>query len=86
MPRKPTRSKNSKRPTRKNLDRRLDGVSEDDYGDVKKLTLAEVIGYETEVVDEEAGIVKIVETGELRQQVSVDDEIMAGLKEVHGDQ
>ena len=85
MPRKPTRSQNSKRPTRKSIDRRIDDVSEADYGDLEPMTLAEVIAYDTEVVDEEAGVVKIVETGELRQQMNVDDEIIAGLKSVHND-
>ena len=86
MPRKPTRSQNSKRPTRKSIDRRIEDISEADYGDLEPMTLAEVIAYDTEVVDEEAGVVKIVETGELRRQVSVDDEIIAGLKDVHGDE
>ena len=86
MPRKPTRSQNSKRPTRKSIDRRIEDISEADYGDLEPMTLAEVLTYDTEVVDEEAGVVKIVETGELRRQVSVDDEIIAGLKDVHGDE
>ena len=85
MPRKPTRSQNSKRPTRKSIDRRIEDISEADYGDLEPMTLAEVIAYDTEVVDEEAGVVKIVETGELRQQMNVDDEIIAGLKSVHND-
>jgi hypothetical protein len=65
MPRKPTRSSNSNRPTRKNLDRRLDDVTEEDYGDLDRLTLAELLNYETERVNDE--VIRIVETGELRR-------------------
>lgn len=85
MPRKPTRSSNSKRPTRKNLDRRLDDVGEENYGDLEPLTFAEVIAHDIETVDEEAGVVRIVETGELRTQGNVPEEIKAGLKAVHED-
>ena len=84
MPRRPTRSRSSQ-PTRKEINRRLDELGEEDYGDLEEMTLAEQIAYETEVVDEDAGVVQIKETGELRKQVNVDEEIMAGLKAVHGD-
>lgn len=80
MPRKPTRSQNSKRPTRKNLDRRLDDVeTEEGYGDLPTLTLAEVIAYETERVDD--GVVRVVETGELRRRASLDEEQLERLAE-----
>lgn len=76
MPRKPTRSSNSKRPTRKSLDRRLDEVGEEDYGDLEPLALCELLSYETERVNSE--VIRIVETGELRRsstegEVSLDN-------------
>lgn len=82
MPRRPTRSR-SNQPTRKDIGRRLDDLSGGDYGDLETMTLADVIAHETEVIDEDAGVVRIVETGELRKQVDVDEEIMAGLKSVY---
>lgn len=85
MPRRPTRSQ-SDTPTRKELSRRLDDLTEDDYGDLDEISLAEIIGYETEVIDRDAGVIQIIETGELRKQVDVDEEIMAGLKAVHGEE
>jgi len=85
MPRRPTRSQ-SDTPTRKELSRRLDDLTEDDYGDLDEISLAEIIGYETEVIDRDAGAIQIIETGELRKQVDVDEEIMAGLKAVHGEE
>jgi len=36
--------------------------------DLEPLTLAEVIGYEIETVDDKRGIVRVVETGELRKR------------------
>lgn len=73
-------------PSKREVKRRLNDLSENDYSDLDRMTLCEAISYDTETVDEEAGIVRIIDTGELRKQGNVDDEIMAGLKEVHGDQ
>lgn len=64
MPRRPTRSRSS-HPTRKELDRRLDELGEEDYEDLDRLTLAELLNYETERVNDE--VIRIVETGELRR-------------------
>jgi hypothetical protein len=72
-------------PSKREVKRRLDDLAENDYSDLDPLTLADVIAHDTETVDEEAGIVRIIDTGELRKQGNVDEEIMAGLKEVHGD-
>lgn len=72
-------------PSKREVKRRLDDLDARDYSDLDPLTLADVIAHDTETVDEEAGIVRVVDTGELRKQGNVDDEIMAGLKEVHGD-
>jgi len=70
MPRRPTRSQ-SDTPTRKELARRLDdlGGEDEDYSDVPKLTLAELLSYETETVEEydEFTLVRVVDTGELRR-------------------
>lgn len=66
MPRKPTRSQNSKRPTRRNIDRRLDDVTEEDYGDLKPMTLCELLSYEWEAVNDD--VIRILETGELRRR------------------
>ena len=72
-------------PSKREVKRRLDDLAENDYSDLDPLTLADVIAHDTETVDEEAGIVRIIDTDELRKQGNVDEEIMAGLKEVHGD-
>ena len=72
-------------PSKREVKRRLNDLAENDYSDLDPLTLADVIAHDTETVDEEAGIVRIIDTGELRKQGNVDEEIMAGLKEVHGD-
>ena len=64
MPRRPTRSR-SNTPTRRELDRRLEELGEEDYGDLDRLTLAELLNYETERVNDE--VIRIVETGELRR-------------------
>jgi len=72
--------------SKREVKRRLDDIAETDYSDLDPLTLADVIAHDTETVDEEAGIVRVVDTGELRKQQPVDDEIIANLKEVQGDQ
>jgi len=72
-------------PSKREVKRRLNDLAENDYSDLDPLTLADVIAHDTETVDEEAGIVRIIDTDELRKQGNVDEEIMAGLKEVHGD-
>ena len=82
MPRRPTRSKTN-RPTRKEISRRLDDLGED-YGDLPNLTLVEVLSYETETVDEELGVVRIVETGELRRRGAGGDGSIAELIEREG--
>ena len=73
MPRRPTRSRRSKRTTRKDLSRRLEDVTEEEYGDLPTLTLAEFLTYDIETVDEERSIVRVVETGDLRQTEPVED-------------
>jgi hypothetical protein len=70
MTRRPTRSRRSKRTTRKDLSRRLEDLSEEEYGDLPKLTLADVIAYDVETVDEERGIVRV--DGELRRRETFD--------------
>jgi hypothetical protein len=67
MPRRPTRSRRSQRTTRKDLSRRLEDLTEAEYGDLPTLTLAEALSYETETVDEERGICRVVDTGDLRR-------------------
>jgi hypothetical protein len=79
MPRRPTRSKTN-RPTRKEISRRLDDIGED-YGDLPNLTLCEVLSYETETVDSELGVVRIIETGDLRRHGDVDDDLLERLAE-----
>ena len=66
MPRRPTRSRRSQRTTRKDLSRRLEDLTEAEYGDLPTLTLADVIAYDVETVDEERGIVRV--DGELRRR------------------
>jgi hypothetical protein len=73
MPRRPTRSRRSKRTTRKDLSRRLEDVTEEEYGDLPTLTLAEFLTYDIETVDEERSIVRVVETGDLRQTEPLED-------------
>lgn len=70
MPRRPTRSRRSKRTTRKDLSRRLEDLTEEEYGSLPTLTLADVIAYDVETVDEERGIVRV--DGELRRRGSND--------------
>ena len=41
-----------------------------------RLTLVELLSYEIETVDEEAGIVRVVETGDLRRQPDPDWEAL----------
>lgn len=72
--------------SKREVKRRLDDLDARDYSDLDPLTLADVIAHDTETVDEEAGIVRVVDTGELRKQQPVDDEIITNLKEVQGDQ
>ena len=84
MPRRPTRSRRSKRTTRKDLSRRLEDLTEEEYGDLPNLTLVEVLSYETETVDEERGIVRVVETGELRRRGTGGDGSIAELIEREG--
>lgn len=74
------------RRSRRELERAVDELSGADYGDLEPLSLAELLSYETEVVDDEAGVVKIVETGELRNRGNVDDEILRGLKDVYDEE
>jgi len=81
MPRRPTRSRRSQRTTRKDLSRRLEDLTEAEYGDLPTLTLAEALSYETETVDEERGIVRVVETGDLRRFGDVDDDLLERLAE-----
>lgn len=66
MPRRPTRSRRSKRTTRKDLSRRLQDLTEEEYGDIPMLTLADVIAYDVEEVDPERGVVRV--DGELRRR------------------
>lgn len=73
MPRRPTRSRRSKRTTRKDLSRRLEDVTEEEYGDLPTLTLAELLTYDIETVDEERSIVRVVETGDLRKTEPLED-------------
>jgi len=73
MPRRPTRSRRSKRTTRKDLSRRLEDVTEEEYGDLPTLTLAEFLTYDIETVDEERSIVRVVETGDLRKTEPLED-------------
>jgi hypothetical protein len=70
MPRRPTRSRRSQRTTRKDLSRRLQDLTEEEYGDLPTLTLADAIAYDVETVDEERGIVRV--DGELRRRETVD--------------
>ena len=79
-PRRPTRSRTD-RPTRKDLSRRLEDLTEAEYGDLPTLTLAEALSYETETVDEERGICRVVETGDLRRYGEVDDDLLERLAE-----
>jgi hypothetical protein len=81
MPRRPTRSRRSQRTTRKDLSRRLEDLTEAEYGDLAVLTLAEALSYETETVDEERGIVRVVDTGDLRRFGDVDDDLLERLAE-----
>ena len=76
MPRRPTRSRSSQ-PTRKQINRRLDDLSDAEYGELEPVTLAEVIAHDIETVDEEAGVVRIVGTGELRKQGHVPEDVAA---------
>ena len=55
------------RPSRRELEQRIADLDEADPPE-SRLTLAEVIAFEIETVDEEAGIVRVVETGDLRRQ------------------
>lgn len=55
------------RRSRRELERALDELSGADYGDLERLSLAELLSYETETVDEEAGVIRVVETGALRR-------------------
>lgn len=71
MPRRPTRSR-SNNPTRKDINRRLEDLTEEEYGDIKTITLAEALGCELETVDEERGIVRVKETGKLKRYGSSD--------------
>jgi hypothetical protein len=59
-------------PSERELKKELDELG---GGDLEPLTLAEVISYETETIDEKRGIVRVVETGELRKQGSVPDNL-----------
>ena len=81
MPRRPTRARRSQRTTRKDLSRRLEDLTEAEYGDLPTLTLADVIAYDVETVDEERGIVRVVETGNLRRFGDVDDDLLERLAE-----
>jgi hypothetical protein len=80
MPRRPTRSKTT-RPTRKEISRRLEDLTEEEYGDLATLTLAEALSYETETVDKERGIVRVVDTGDLRRYGEGDDNLLERLAE-----
>jgi hypothetical protein len=73
MPRRPTRSR-SNNPTRKDINRRLEDLTEEEYGDIKTITLAEVLSCELETVDEERGIVRVKETGKLKRYGSSDSD------------
>jgi hypothetical protein len=87
MPRRPTRSRSSQ-PTRKQINRRLDeldDVGDVDYDDLDPLTVEDVKHHDIETVDEEAGIVRIVDTGELRNHASVQEIMMTTVKAVYDD-
>ncbi|SFH05176.1 hypothetical protein SAMN04488063_0013 [Halopelagius inordinatus] len=52
------------RRTRRRLESDLDALEDDEYA---PLTVCELLSYEFETVDKEAGVVRVVETGELRE-------------------
>ncbi|MFC6823465.1 hypothetical protein [Halopelagius fulvigenes] len=52
------------RRTRRRLEREIEDLEEEEY---TPLTVCELLSYEFESVDEEAGVVRVVETGELRE-------------------
>lgn len=56
-------------------DDRLEELEDDELDDVEKtIAPAELLGYELEMIDEERGIVRIKETGELRRYGNDGDE------------
>ena len=60
------------RHTRRSLERKLDELTETP-DDVATLTVSEFLSYEYETVDAERGLVRLVETGELRAAPSPDN-------------
>lgn len=61
------------RPSRRELEQRIADLDEADPPETR-LTLAELLSYEIETV--EAGIVRVVETGDLRRQPAPDWEAL----------
>jgi len=55
------------RKSKREIERALDDIGKNGYGGVEKtLTIAELLNYDIEVVDEEAGIVRVVGKDVLR--------------------
>jgi hypothetical protein len=69
------------RPTRRRLERRLQDLGADvDPADVPPLTVVEGLSYETEVVDADHGILRVVETGDLRRAPPRTDALAAAFR------
>lgn len=69
MPRRPRRSQNRSRPSRREVERELE--SGDGPDDLPQLTVSEALNYEVEKIA--PGVLQVVETGELRRGDDTDN-------------